>query len=84
MVTHDPPDTKQNLWGILISWSSEPRMQYQKEPQETYVDYGRWTLNTLQRLVHVANIASITHMGMMLKLQRVGNIEINVRKLNLG
>ena len=62
----------------------KPRMQYQKEPQETYVDYGRWTLNTLQRLVHVANIASITHMGMMLKLQRVGNIEINVRKLNLG
>ena len=23
MVRHDPPDTKQNLWGILISWSSE-------------------------------------------------------------
>ena len=22
----------------------KPRMQYQKEPQETYVDYGRWTL----------------------------------------
>lgn len=84
MVRHDPPDTKQNLGESFFHGLLKTRMQYQKEPQETYVDYGRWTLNTQQRLVHVANIASITHRGMVLKLQRVGNIKINVRKLNLG